>query len=67
MTFYAFKVMGYPDHEIPPYEGAVTVGEEAVSMKEMVDSMVSVKRMMIRDPELKHEIKQKIANQKGSR
>lgn len=60
MTFYAFKVLGYSDDVIPPYEGDKCIGEEKVSLDQMVDSMVMMKRLMIRDPELKHEIDQKV-------
>eukprot|EP01084_Bolivina_argentea_P068103 123946_1 len=67
ITYYSFKIHGYNDNEIPPFEGDVNIGEENITMDEMIDSMVNAKRMTIRDPELKHEMDKKIFSYKQSK
>merc|ERR1740123_459144 len=60
ITFYSFKVLGYGDEDIPPYEGNESFGQQQISLNEMIESMIMTKRMIIRDPELKREMDKKI-------
>eukprot|EP00485_Elphidium_margaritaceum_P000931 CAMPEP_0202693906 /NCGR_PEP_ID=MMETSP1385-20130828/7909_1 /ASSEMBLY_ACC=CAM_ASM_000861 /TAXON_ID=933848 /ORGANISM="Elphidium margaritaceum" /LENGTH=122 /DNA_ID=CAMNT_0049349661 /DNA_START=228 /DNA_END=593 /DNA_ORIENTATION=+ len=60
VTYHSFKILGYNDAEIPPFEGDEEIGEQAMTKKQMVECMMHAKRMMTRDPELKHEMNKKI-------
>merc|ERR1711971_410656 len=59
-TYYSFKLLGYDDADIPAFEGDPSFGEQTVTMEQMIESMVRTKRMIVRDPELKHEMDKKI-------
>lgn len=66
ITYYSFKILGYDDNEIPPFEGDMNYGEQRITKNEMIDSMIMTKRMIVRDPELKHEMDKKIMRYKQS-
>merc|ERR1711971_1256701 len=63
-TYYSFKLLGYDDADIPAFEGDPSFGEQTVTMEQMIESMVRTKRMIVRDPELKHEMDKKIQTSK---
>eukprot|EP01084_Bolivina_argentea_P313568 543010_1 len=67
MTYYSFKLLGYNDNDIPPYSGNVYIGEQPVTMNEMINNMIQTKRALIRDPDLKNELHNEIMKYKQSK